>query len=65
MPKQLFKVVLYVIILSVPTLLLAAPPTFPTSLPDVTPIDQQTLMLASGGAVYAYYKIRESRRRKK
>ncbi len=47
-----------------PSLLFAQPTFGSGGLCDTcTPIDQQTLMLASGGVVYAIHKIRESRKK--
>jgi len=64
MMKQVFKVVLYIIIFMSPSLLFAQPTFGSGGLCDTcTPIDQQTLMLASGGVVYAIHKIRESRKK--
>ena len=66
MLKQLVKVGLYLFVFIAPAVLIAQP-TFGgggSGLCDTcTPIDQQTLMLASGGVVYAIHKIRESRKK--
>jgi len=67
MLKQLLRSITYIILFVAPTFLMAQPPTWSGggSLCDTcaTPIDQQTLLLASGGIVYALHKIRESRKK--
>ncbi|MEI6507059.1 MAG: hypothetical protein WCO54_01155 [Bacteroidota bacterium] len=66
MPNYIIKpaIICVIILLAIPSFLLAQP-TFGGTLNDTsTPIDSQTLLLASGGVVYAFHKIRESRRKK-
>ncbi len=67
MTKQIFKVALYIIIFITPVVVFAQPTFGSGGLCDTcapgTPIDQQTLMLASGGVVYAIHKIRQSRKK--
>ncbi len=64
MMKQVLKVVLYIIIFMSPSLSFAQPTFGSGGLCDTcTPIDQQTIMLASGGVLYAIHKIRESRKK--
>ncbi|MEI6594050.1 MAG: hypothetical protein WCO28_00710 [Bacteroidota bacterium] len=55
---------MYIIIFVSPSVLLAQPTFGSGGLCDTcTPIDQQSIMLASGGVIYAIHKIRESRKK--
>ena len=65
MPKQTFILLIILALVTLPFAIFAAPPTFTPTVPDITPIDQQTVMLASGGVVYALYKIRNTLNNKK
>jgi len=62
MSKHFFKTFILMVIFLSPVILLAQP-SFGSGVNDVTPIDQQTLLLASGGVIYAIHKLRERRKK--
>ncbi|MFI5221638.1 MAG: hypothetical protein ACHQK8_04880 [Bacteroidia bacterium] len=59
---RIYKIVFCVVAVAAPCFLFAQP-TFGSTLPDVAPIDQQTLLLASGGVIYAISKLRQHRKK--
>ena len=69
MIKQFFKTSIFIFLFSIPFVLLAQPgwsgPVSGSGLCDTctAPIDQQTLLLASGGVVYAIHKLRQYKRK--
>lgn len=62
MSKHFIKTLIITVIFLTP-LIMFAQPSFGSGVNDVTPIDQQTLLLASGGVVYAIHKLRQRRKK--
>ena len=68
MLKQFVKSLIFLSLIVVPAVLMAQPPTWSGggSICDTcssTPIDQQSILLASGGVLYAIHKIRANKKK--
>jgi len=61
MKNILLITILLVIVLVMPDLAMAQPPTFPTE-PPQAPIDGGLTILAAGGAAYAVNKLRNRKK---